>query len=288
MKLIHISDLHFPVRLPILGLKGKMILGYLNYWFRRRKLHPLLAFEKIVELTQKIDYDVLILSGDITNVSHRLEFQKSREILKPILNEKIFIIPGNHDRYTDESIYENNFFDEYFGEFSGTQIPEVKGYARYKKIGEEILLGLDSNLPTPIASAMGYIDPQILNESIQFLKKKNWKNYSIVCHHPIWNSPIGFESEYHKMKNREELKSILLEFPPVAFFHGHCHTNWIKKADQEFPIHMINSASSTRVSDSSHETGFHLGEITKEKISLKRFSFDSSLQELVEKKLILY
>lgn len=52
--------------------------------------------------------DLCILSGDLTNLSTREEFQFARQLLEPLLNNggrfPVFIVPGNHDAYTASAV----------------------------------------------------------------------------------------------------------------------------------------------------------------------------------------
>ena len=289
MKFIHISDLHIPVKIPIFALRGKMISGYLNFALRRRKLHPMQAVENLLEFIQKSDYDCLILSGDITNVSHEKEFEATRKILSPILNEKAFLIPGNHDRYMTSSVQPVDLYKKYFGEFSGEEIPNADGeYIRVKKIKDLTLIGWDSNEPTPIAIATGFVKSKVMEITKNYLQENQIKKYAIVCHHPIWSIPDGFESEYHKMKNREEVVSTLKANPPLAYFHGHCHSNWIRSKTADTPYYIINSASTTRLSGPKHKTGFHVGELKENSLAVKRYKFTKEDQSYKEDSLVWY
>jgi 3',5'-cyclic AMP phosphodiesterase CpdA len=289
MKFIHISDLHIPVKIPIFALRGKMISGYLNFALRRRKLHPMEAVERIIEFIKASDYDCLILSGDITNVSHKKEFEETRKILAPILNEKAFLIPGNHDRYMTSSVEPVDLYKKYFGEFSGEEIPNAQGeYIRVKKVKDLTLIGWDSNEPTPIAIATGYVKPQVPEITKKFLQENKIQKYAVICHHPVWSPPDGFESEYHKMKNRGEVVSSFLTNPPLAYFHGHCHSNWIRNKTAATPYYIINSASSTRLSGPKHKTGFHVGELKDGSLTVKRYKFTMEDQAYKEDSLIWY
>ena len=289
MKFIHISDLHIPVRIPLISLRGKMISGYLNFALRRRKLHPISAVHRLIEFIQKSDYDCLILSGDITNVSHEREFAETRKILSPILNEKAFVIPGNHDRYMTKSVKPVDLYEKYFGEFSGRQIPNAEGeYIRTKKIKDLTLIGWDSNEPTPIAIATGFVKPKVISLTQKFLTENKIEKYTVICHHPIWSPPDSVESEYHKMKNREEVVSSLLTIPPLAYFHGHCHSNWIRNKMADTPYYIINSASSTRISDPTHRTGFHVGELKDAGLQIKRHAFMKEIHDYKEDSLVWY
>lgn len=288
MKFIHVSDLHFPVKVPWYSLRGKEITGYFNFTFRRKNKHPQKGIEAMLAFIKSQEYDCLILSGDITNISHEVEFKKSREILNPILDDRAFLIPGNHDRYMKRAITPVDLFDKYFKEFSGEDaFPGGKDYIRYKKFKDITLIGWDSSAPTPIAIASGYVPTEVVEKTHQFVKSKSIKNYSIVCHHPIWSEP-HFESVYHKLKNREEIAKGLKANPPLVYFHGHCHSNWVKYKSEELPFHVINSASSTKLSSGYKYCGLHAGEITQDSFTIDRYEFSLEEDRFVKGKLLEY
>jgi 3',5'-cyclic AMP phosphodiesterase CpdA len=273
MKIVHISDLHFPTKVPVLSLRWKMFTGYFNYFLRRRKSYPNQLFQSLVKTIQSIPYDLLIISGDITNVSHELEFKKARELLDPILNEKTFMIPGNHDRYMKSAIEPEDYFQKYFGEFLGDKIGENK-YLRIKTKSDIPVIGWDSNFPSGIGNASGRVDEEVINSTFSYLRKNSISKYLLVCHHPLWN-PIGYEeSSHHKMINREDVIRKLMEFPPLIYFHGHKHSNFYKKLDTAIPFSIINSASSTMLPRGRHKSGFHIIDIAPEKLIVQRYAYN--------------
>lgn len=277
MRILHISDLHFPTRLSWTSLRGKSLVGYANYSLRRRKMYPAELYESLVQRIKSTSYDVLIISGDITNVSNQLEFEIAKAKLKPILDERTFIIPGNHDRYNLQALYPRDLFEEAFSEFMGESIPfadetGMPMYLRQKKMDEILIIGWDSNKPLPISRASGYVPPVVFAKTKEVTKSKK---YILVCHHPLWNPSNAIESKGHQMQNRKEVGLFLKDHPPLAYFHGHTHSNWYKTAGSELPFPIFNSASSTRLSDRKHICGFYSVELVdKGVISAERFTYD--------------
>ncbi len=283
MKIIHISDIHLPISIPLFSLSGKMFIGYLNYNLRRKKKYPIEIIFSIIEQLKKLEYDCLVISGDLTNVSSKEEFEKSFEILSPILNEKTFIIPGNHDRYVKNAVYPIDLFDEVFGKFTGEKAFQNENiYLRYKKIQDHVFVGWDSNFPNSFVKATGFVDKKIASLTKTLLKNLGAEKSVIVCHHPIWNPEDKHESIYHRLINREEIIMELKEISPIVYLHGHVHTNWIKLPDEEIPFSIVNSASSARLPDGSHNSGFHQIEIHGETFDFRRFIYSRK-----EKKMIL-
>lgn len=277
MRILHISDLHFPKRIPYFSLRGKAIVGYLNYRLRRRSKYPIHLIQTLVKHIKSLEYDALVISGDLTNVSHPDEFEYAKEILDPILDERTFMIPGNHDRYQKKSISPVPLFEKYFANWMGTSAS--KGVYLYKKqIGDKTFVGWDSNTALPIAKANGYINPSVFDETFTHIPK----DYILVCHHPIWNPRDQVESKGHKLTNRAEVVERLKSHPPIVYLHGHTHSNWIKLPGDRIPFSIVNSASSTRLSDRGHDCGFHEIYISADsnhshKIEFKRFQFKNNV-----------
>ena len=103
--IIHISDLHFhsyPKKLS--EYNAKRILGATNLFIRRSREFPIKRAELLVERIKEMEWDNLVISGDITQLSLEKEFSMAREILDPLLqqNDRVTVIPGNHDRYVNQ------------------------------------------------------------------------------------------------------------------------------------------------------------------------------------------
>ncbi|ULH27173.1 metallophosphoesterase [Leptospira weilii] len=288
MKILHLSDLHFPTSIPFFQLKGKMFVGYLNYNLRRKKKYPKNIWDSILNFICETNPDAIVISGDITNVSHEEEFKAALKTLSELPQEKVFYIPGNHDRYVRQSVGENAFYEKYFSKLSGESISNNAHYIRIKKIKDLHFVGWDSSIPLSILNAYGRIRPEVVIQTKKTLFERKIRNYVLVCHHPIWNPANRQETVHHKLLNREEIASLLKEQPPLVYLHGHVHTNWVKFPGNELPYYVVNSASSTRLSDTTHESGFHLLEIQKQNVKIQRYTYNLEKSKFTETPLVSY
>ncbi|MEM7181183.1 MAG: metallophosphoesterase [Spirochaetota bacterium] len=287
---IHISDLHFPTPVAWKDLRGKMFSGYFNYRLRRKKKYPKILREALWEKIQSIPYDGLLITGDLTNVSSEIEFAEAKKTLSPLLDERTFIIPGNHDRYVKKALEPTKLFEKYFAAFLGEALDtdSSSGYLRYKILAGMHCIGLDSNLAKGFMNASGYVSPQIIQRMLHLLQKRNITKYLLLCHHPIFNPPSQQESDSHKLHNREELADLLQNMPPLAYLHGHQHSNWVKRPDPKMPFYVINSASSTMLPDTKHLSGFHVLQSSAGDLSCKRLQFNPEKQQFEECPLALF
>ncbi len=88
MVIAHISDLH---------------CGSVYYM-------PSLANRVVNELNE-LDPDVVVVTGDLTDMGFKQEFKKARSLLDQIECERILVLPGNHDARNVGEMH----FQKYFG-----------------------------------------------------------------------------------------------------------------------------------------------------------------------------
>ena len=80
MKLAHFSDVH---ALSLDGARpwqflNKRVAGYLNLRLNRREKHPVALFRAIVDDLNARPVDHVVVTGDLTNLSLRPEFELAR------------------------------------------------------------------------------------------------------------------------------------------------------------------------------------------------------------------
>ncbi|MFZ5985955.1 MAG: metallophosphoesterase family protein [Bacillota bacterium] len=101
LKFLHFSDLHLDMPFTSMGPGSKRAAS------RRQDL--LDVFDSIVSLAQKEAVDVILISGDLYEHNYIKKstisyINKKFSGINPI---KIFIVPGNHDPYINNSYYKN-------------------------------------------------------------------------------------------------------------------------------------------------------------------------------------
>lgn len=180
MKIAHISDIHC------------------NYGtdFNEK------VFEKAVTMVNKLDADIIFVSGDLTTDGLLSEYELAQEKLKEITG-KLVIVPGNHD--------ERNLGFKLFPEFFGdpTFIHTYKGLT---------FVGLASSEPDKDDGRLGRGRHRLIEEGIQKRKKMT----IIGFHHhliPIPNSG----REKNIIEDAGETLDIILhsEVPLVLMGHRH-------------------------------------------------------------------
>ena len=114
LRILHATDLHcfVPASWRQILTQPKRIIGATNwYLLRRAKRFDEEVQKQLVNKMIELKPDVVILSGDLTNLSTSEEFHHAYQILRPILHNNglfpTFIIPGNHDAYTPDAVIDD-------------------------------------------------------------------------------------------------------------------------------------------------------------------------------------
>ena len=99
MKFVHLADVHFDA--PFTTISDRAELGQV------RRLEQRSAFKKAINFIKENNIDYLFISGDLYEQDYvkKSTINYINELFKEIEDTKIFISPGNHDPYINESYY---------------------------------------------------------------------------------------------------------------------------------------------------------------------------------------
>lgn len=268
--IIHISDLHFHTYPKNFHeWKSKRLLGMANLIFKRARQFPLGRAKQMVEQIDKMEWDYIVISGDITQMSLESEFLLARETLEPLLKDKtkVTVIPGNHDRYINQNLCYDNF-KKYFGEFFGN------GEVHLRELNSEwAILGWDSAHPNDWFSAAGTVKRNTINVSENIIRSfpKN-KRFMIVNHYPL-TFPEGWKfDQFHELYNIVPVRKWILSQSQIrVYLHGHIHINWVHNLDRkpDSELILVNSASSSAIPYSGQKSSFHQIELEGYNLDIK-------------------
>ena len=256
--IIHISDLHFhsyPQKFS--DCNAKRILGAANLFVRRAREFPIKRAKLLVERIQKMDWDHLVISGDITQLSLEREFSLAREILDPLLvkTERVTVIPGNHDRYVYQQ-HGTDLFTKYFGDFFGTNELHVS------KINQEwVLVGWDSAHPNDWRTAAGTVKSSTIRATEKLIESfSDQTNFIVVNHYPLTFPEEWKFERSHELYNLVPVRNWILQNPQIRLYlHGHIHLNWCHRLprDSAPELLLVNSAASCSKLHTGQSSSFH-------------------------------
>ena len=161
-------------------------------------------YEKAVSILNKIDTDLIFISGDLTTDGLLPEYELAKEKLKEIKGKQA-IIPGNHD----ERNLGWKLFPEFFGDTDFTHT--------YDDI---VLVGLASSEPDRDYGRLGRGRHIKIEESI----KKN-KTTIIGFHHHVIPVPHSGR-ETNIIEDAGETLDIILKNDIPLVLMGHRHVPW--------------------------------------------------------------
>lgn len=227
MKFIHVSDLHFH------GAQKK-----------NQEANAVLKTIK-----EKYPSHRLIVTGDITDDGHSLQFQNAFEALEPF-EGNVFVAPGNHDFGAKGNFYSQERalrFDKMLsdplqqgGTFKGDSTPVVNVVEE----GDDriMLIALDTNLETThffdfACGEVGNEQLSVLDSMLSDPSNAEMVKLLFFHHHPfIHNHP------FMELKDAKDLmRTIYCKVDILLFGHKHVPEVWEKRNGIQFVLASDNS-----------------------------------------------
>jgi len=241
LRIVHLSDIHFwRIEIGPRDLFSKRIVGSVSLLLGRARAFKLDRLPAVIERVLSLQPDHVVISGDLTTTASEREFQDARAGLAPLLEDprRATIVPGNHDRYTDEA-QRSRRFEEYFGEFTGG--PEFPWLRHLDH--QTAILGLDptradltarGHLPESQIVAAHHLlggqltpDPDGSGEVHVGVPPHKPRRLIVLCHYPLTAPPI-YLLELHpkRLTNAWVLGEWLRLLGPHLYCCGHIHAAW--------------------------------------------------------------
>ena len=241
MKFLHMADMHFDTPFTVLNNRNK--LG------EKRRLEQREAFRKIIEYIKNNQIEYFFISGDLYDNEYirKTTIEYINNCFKEIPNTKIFISPGNHDPYINNSMYKT------FNWNNNVYIFNEK-------------LNIIENKDCDIYG-FGFNDFHYRNNILDEIEIKNKEKINILITHGTLNGGTSFDMEYNPL-NKTKLKE--LKFDYVAL--GHIHKS---DYDSEEEQRIVYPGSTISMGfDELGKHGVIVGEIEKENIKLNFIPMD--------------
>ena len=235
------ADMHFDTPFTVLNSRNK--LG------EKRRLEQREAFKKVIEYIKNNNIEYLFIAGDLYDNDYirKTTVEYINNLFKEIPNTKIYITPGNHDPYINNSMYKTFNWN--------TNIHIFDGKLKIIENEECDIYGF------------GFDDFYLKNSLLDQIKIKNPEKINILITHGALNGGTAEDMEYNPM-NKNKLSE--LGFDYVAL--GHIH----KPDYNNEPNQKIVYPGST-ISMGFDELGKHgviLGEINKNNFKLEFIPID--------------
>lgn len=227
MRLAHLSDLHV---LDVQGVKpwrffNKRVTGVANLLSLRRSAHSQALLEAAVDTLLGLDVDHVVVTGDLTNLSLESEFARARELLEPLVDRGLSVVPGNHDVYTRGS-YRKDRFEAFFGDLLwDTPVPSRDGrYPWFKRVGGVHMIGFSSALPRAPLIATGEIGPDQLDRMHRYLAtERRPDEFAVALLHHNLHKRGPRKDTMHGLVDRAAVLDACAAADVGLVLHGHTH-----------------------------------------------------------------
>ncbi len=249
MKFVHIADMHFDI--PFASLESRIGLG------DKRRLQQRKVFKKMIEYIKENKIPYLFIAGDLYEHEYirNSTIEYINQLFEEIPDTQIYITPGNHDPFLNNS---------YYSKFSWAHNVHIFN-DKIEKIEQP-----DCNI-----YGLGFKDFYMMQNQLESFQLENKEKINIFITHASLDSSAMEERQYNPI-GKGFLKS--LGFDYVAL--GHIHKNsYQDEADQRivYPGSMISLGF-----DELGSHGMIVGELEKKELKLTFIPLDE--QEFVTKK----
>ena len=152
-------------------------------------------------ISQKNNYNALLISGDLAHNGTLESYQKLQKIIDPI-KTKIYVLPGNHDDLSNlYTIFKQSFLCNFF-------------------IGCWEVITIDS---VQVGKVSGRLNDKQLHYLSQQIRSSSAKYIALCLHHP----PVSMQSDWDdemSLENPEDLFAVIDQFDNIkAVMWGHAH-----------------------------------------------------------------
>ena len=246
MQFVHIADVHFDIPFSTLNDKNGLDM--------KRKIEQRDVFKKVIEYIKNNNIEYLFISGDLYEQEYVKEstIEYINKLFKEIGSTKIFIAPGNHDPYINNSFYKNynwndnvHIFNKENKMFSFDDV-DIYGY--------------------------GFDDFYIQNSGVEKIEIENKDKINILVMHADLDGVKNSEKAYNPISSKDLNK---IGFDYIALGHIH-NTNFDKNKKALYPGSLTSLGF-----DELSKHGMIVGNIDKENYNVEYIELkENELKEI--------
>jgi 3',5'-cyclic AMP phosphodiesterase CpdA len=218
---------------------------------------------RTIEELNEINPDVVVITGDLTNMGFRQEFTTAKAYLDKLKCKKLLVVPGNHDSRNVGYVH----FEELFGPRHATL-----------KFENVTIIGIDSSEPDLDIGRVGRERYGWLHDN--FAKADGIKIFAM--HHHLLPVP-GTGRERNIVYDAGDLLEVLLNADVDLVLTGHKHVPWFWRFEN-MVVTTAATVSSLKLRGFI-KPSYHIFEIEGKKITIyKKFPFgERTLEGIFEK-----
>ena len=267
-RLGHLSDVHLG---PVPGLRlrdyiSKRLVGYTNWRRNRAGAMTSETLDRIVDDLRAQEPDHIAVTGDLTNIATREEFENARAWLEELgPPERVTAIPGNHDAYVPRA---HHRFRRLWAPWMASDDAEFIDKALFpfmRRKGHVALIGVSSAVATAPFMATGRVGDGQTQRLCKLLDEAREEGLFrvILIHHPP--KLVDPTSTWRKLTDGRRFRRAVERHGAELILHGHEHirmTTAIKGNGTLVPVIGV-PAGSAMTSGGPRAAGYALHEIAE-------------------------
>lgn len=289
MRIAHISDIHLRALRGVRpwSFVGQRLLGGANLLLNRAREYPPDVPRALLADIAQLAPDHLLVSGDLTNLSFRAEFERVLEFLAqlPLGPGRITVVPGNHDAYTYGGLLTRDF-ERLFAAYLDSDVVLGSGVFPLVHLRQNVaMIGLSTARPSPPLLAIGTLGSRQLDGLSRALEhpEVRCRFRLVVLHHAPLSPPARWSQ---RLTDADQLLEVLRQRGADLVVHGHLHRNLRHdlSGPGPKPIPLIGINSSTWVSpQAERRASYNVYEIDEQGLlaQIERRRYEPETQRFV-------
>ncbi len=281
MKIGHISDIHWldTQDAKFTDFLNKRISGGINLLAGRARIHSTITAQAAIEKIKDLGCTHLIVSGDLTNLALPAEFNSVRIALNRFfIDEKMTIVPGNHDFYTRESEKAKRFETYMYRTKPGNLDFGCDETWPFVQIVKDVaFIGVNSAQPRPWFVAAGRIGEHQLDMLQKALAHPEVASRTkiVVLHHHLFQILQSPGESLRKLEDASDFIDVCLDGKVNMIAHGHNHDYSIKCL-KNIIIAEPGSCSVCKFKSPNRAGKFNVYTISERKIRIDTWLFENN------------
>lgn len=219
---IHVADFS---DLGFWDFLGKRATGWVNFTRKRAKEYDTDIVRAGVARFVEERPDLVVISGDLTNLALPSEFRASLQLLEPLREAQIPVVvfPGNHDYYVPSA--SRGQFEELC---EGWQPADARGQGHYPfvvRAGDVAVVCFNSAIPTPPMLAYGRVDDAQIarGKTLARAEASEGRTVAFALHHHPTRAPHKKREWPRGLRNAAAFRAAAAEVGACLVMHGHNH-----------------------------------------------------------------
>lgn len=237
---------------------GKRLTGWFNYRTKRHKEYSGAVLDDAVLALIDERPDLVVVTGDLSNLGLRSELVAARAVLQPIADAGIGIcvIPGNHDYYVASSA--NGQFEEVFAPWQQADARLDGVYPFVVRRGPVSVVCFNSAIPSPPMFAVGRLgEAQMLRaHTLVAAEHAAGQQLLFAVHHHATRAPHKRVDTTRRLQDAPALRELARRYGAALIIHGHNHHLHLRRiGDAKGPMVCGISSGTVRQSHKSERHG---------------------------------